>query len=112
MDKDTIELSRDKNHIYGYGLICPSEHESSESLILDKIIEWSQIHKWSQYDEQTGEGHGFLISNKNKKIYKHLIRIEQENISTDRFYKPFNGKNGHNLIPYCDRVIYLDIYWQ
>ncbi len=113
MNKETIELERDANHIYNYGSLI---EKYTESLLLDKIVEWSKTDKEQQvaFDEEYG-----VISCRKKQVYKHILRREQENISKDRFYdfKGFNDANyWYNVspqkIPFCDLVYYLDIYWQ
>ena len=85
MKKETLELSRSRS-ISRYGDLNPPV---SESDILDSIVDFSK--------------------DKNISIYKHLLRIEEENISTTEFYSvpTITGK-----IPYCDKVYYLDIYFQ
>lgn len=97
MKKDTIELERDSNHIKGYGILPYMDKWNNESNILDAIVEWSRKRK-------------------TVKIYKHIVRVSEENISKDRFYVSNHIKTIHNeiitQIPYCDRVVYLDIYYQ
>lgn len=92
MNKDSIEIERDSNHISGYSRFTYLEESSEE--ILDKLIEWSK--------------------DRTEKIYKHKVRYVQENISDERFYF-FDGGMGRcpkAKIPYCDLVCYLDIYYQ
>ena len=92
MNKDSIEIERDSNHISGYSRFTYLEESSEE--ILDKLIEWSK--------------------GRSEKIYKHKVRYVQENISDKRFYF-FDGGMGRcskAKIPYCDLVCYLDIYYQ
>ncbi len=93
MNKDSIEIERDSNHISGYGRFTYLEESSEE--ILDKLIEWSK--------------------DRNEKIYKHKVRYIEENKSKERFYF-FDGGVDKQCptasIPYCDLVCYLDIYYQ
>lgn len=97
MNKDTIELERDTNHIKGYGL--SNEKTWNEIDILNKIVEWSQ--------EKQGV-----------KVYRHNLRITEENVRDNDLYIPFQNdpdgarQCGQTPIPRCDRVKYLDIYWQ
>ncbi len=85
MKKETFELSRTRS-ISGYGDITPPV---SEADILDSIVDFSK--------------------DKNISVYKHLLRIEEENISTTEFY---NVPTITRKIPYCEKVYYLDIYYQ
>lgn len=95
MNKYTIELDRRTDFPLGYGVISESY---TENTILNKIIEWSKPKT--------------VIPESEKQVYKHLTRVEFENVSQDKFYKPFNGERGYTPINLCDRVVYLDIYWQ
>lgn len=93
MNKETLELERDSNHISGYSRFSYLNESSEE--ILDKLIERSK--------------------DKSEKIYKHKVRYVQENPSEERFYF-FDGGPEKQCptakIPYCDLVCYLDIYYQ
>lgn len=83
MKKETVEIYRVKC-AQGYAFVSPP---ISESIILDAIVNFS--------------------CGRNITIYKDVLRIEEENISTTDFYE-FNDLK----IPYCDKVYYLDIYYQ
>ena len=91
MNKDTIEIDMRKEFPVGYGVIRATWDEST---VLHSIIKWSK----SQIPE--------------RKVYKHLTRVEFENIDMLNTYKPFNGEREYEAIHLCDRVVYLDIYWQ
>lgn len=87
MNKDTIELERLTDFTFGYGRFMPKE--TTESL-LDTLIEWSRKEE-----------------NKDRKIYRHLVRETDENIGETM------TKQGQTFsTASCDRVVYLDIYWQ
>ncbi len=104
MNKTTIELERNTNHIKGYGMV--KDKTWTESEMLDKIIEWS--------NKDDGPNLYGGVRPK-KQVYKHILRIEEENIRENDLYIPFqNDAIRHNQIPIprCDRVKYLDIYWQ
>lgn len=96
MNKTTLELERDRNHIKGYGLFY--EKTWTQHDILNKITKWSE--------------------GKNITIYNHILRIEEENIRENDLYIPFQNdpegarQCGQTPIPRCDRVKYLDIYYQ
>lgn len=91
MLKEKIELDRFKNHISGYGSMNIPHSDSPE--ILNKLIEWSK--------------------NKDVKIYKHFISTTEENID---YFGPKYEFRSNNCppanIPYCDLVVYLEIYYQ
>lgn len=95
MKKTTLELRRDENHVYNYGLTYIPEQEK-ESSVLNKLVEWS--------------------AGKSITIYKHLLRVEQEQSSDSpsqsRFYETHIPQVGYIKIPYCHRITYLDIYYQ
>lgn len=94
MNKTSIELER-KDHIFGYGCMNwtgPNYSKDSQDT-LDFIVEWSK-------------------DNTEKKIYRHLIRTEQQNISQSRFHIVERSCMEDLRIPYCDLVTYLDIYYQ
>jgi hypothetical protein len=99
MEKDTITLDYETKHVRGYG--CLNRWWQEESNILDKIIEWSK-----EFPE--------------KKVYKHQVRTEETNVRATEFYD-FKGMIDPveplytvppSKIPYCDLVVYLDIWWQ
>ena len=96
MNKETIELERDTNHIKGYGMVY--DKTWGEIDVLNKIVEWSR--------------------GKDVKVYRHYTRIVEENVRENDLYIPFqNDPEGARLcgqtpIPRCDRVKYLDIYYQ
>lgn len=96
MKKHTIELIRRLKHIKGYGIFPTVSFDSrpadSEIEVLNRIVEWS--------------------SGKNVSIYKHVVRWENENISTTDFYTVDLPQVPISKIPYCDYVCYLDIYYQ
>lgn len=108
MKKDTIEFQRTKDFPCNYGRMNYPTAESTE--VLDKIIEWSR---------QEG--------NLNKKIYRHKLRTEQENVDNNNVYKYFTygsaitkedyearkaeGRDAY-FVAYCELVDYLDIYYQ
>jgi hypothetical protein len=99
MKKIKIEVERDNHHIMGY-VSFPKIYEDYDQKILDFIMNW-----------QNKKG------NKKYKIYKHLIRYEEENISNTDFYTPQSvdsllSFNSTLKIPYCDRVTYVYIYYQ
>ncbi len=83
MKKETIELHRGKC-TQGYVYISSPV---SDSIILDAIVDFSR--------------------DKNVTIYRDILRVEEENISSVDFYEFQNLK-----IPYCEKVYYLDIYYQ
>ncbi len=87
MTKHTIEIFRDKEAIKGYGWLNPPY---SESEVLDAVAE--------------------LCNRENKKVYKHLIRHEEENISKSDFYSP--NKCPGIKIPRCHKVVYCDVWLQ
>ena len=98
MNKTTIELRRYENHPCGYGKMNLPNESSSE--ILDRIIEWAQK------PENIGQ-----------KVYRHLLRFEEEKggeLGEYDFSK--GGWNAHldrgHGIQRCHLVIYLDIYHQ
>lgn len=116
MNKTTIELDR-REHIAGYGSFSHPFSQDSQST-LDALIEWSQC------DE-----------NRNKRVYRHILRVEEENLDRTRYHyaseaglsqeecaKAFEGQTKDTIvypacrmlsrIPLCDEVYYLDIYWQ
>ena len=113
MNKDTIELDRDTNHIKGYGIMYPHSQTKwlAEANILNEIIKWSDNYK----SLATNYGNGAQLA---RQVYKHIVRVEEENVRNDKFYIPFeNDPEGarqcdQTPIPRCDRVVYLDIYWQ
>jgi hypothetical protein len=87
MTKHTIEIFRDENFIKGYGwLNAPYTEEE----VLDAVAK--------------------LCNEQNKKVYKHLIRHEDENISDTDFYSP--EKNQSMRIPRCHKVVYCDVWLQ
>lgn len=100
MNKETIELERRVKHIKGYGFWGMKEWRDNDPEVLDEIVKWSE--------------------GKSVKVYKHTLRIVEENISDTEFYYyagvPSAGiyDNGtlSQKIPYCDWVCYLEIYWQ
>ena len=85
MEKQTLEIYR-KRSISRYADLLPV---ISEADVLNTIVDFSK--------------------GKNIFVYKHIFRIEEENISTTEFYSvpTLVGK-----APYCDKVYYLDIYYQ
>lgn len=109
MNKDTIEVSREKIP-KGYSKFFYFDENSAE--VLDKLIQWS-----NEYE------------NKNKNVYKHKVRYHQEK-EYDEVYAYFHcgekitkeafdilkmDKTCHfppYAVPYCDSVCYLDIYYQ
>lgn len=108
MNKDTIEIFRDINHIQGYSTFggVPQITEQEQ---LNKIIEWSQ-------------------NKLGAKVYKHFVRSEE--ILSNKVYKYFS--NGGEITKqryeelqivnlskqtiytanYGTMVYYLDIYYQ
>ena len=95
MNKTTVELLRNSNHIHGYGtMISPI----TEQIILDKLVEWSKANPFS------------VATCEEIKIYKHMLRVVEENISETDFYNP--NFDSSMKIPRCDLVYYLDIYYQ
>jgi hypothetical protein len=92
MKKIKLEVERDTHHILGYTSF-PKIAEDYDQKIMDFILTWSSKKE-----------------NKKYKIYKHLIRYEEENISKTNFYISECNKN--LKIPYCDRITYLYIYYQ
>lgn len=87
MTKHTIEIFRDKKAMGGYGwLNLPyTEYE-----VLDAIAK--------------------LCNLEDKKVYKHLIRHEEENVSKSEFYSPASIPK--LKIPYCEKVVYCDVWLQ
>lgn len=97
MKKHTIELARRLKHIKGYGVwenpINGQRFPTHEIEVLNRIVEWS--------------------NGKSVTIYKHLVRSEEENISTTEFHTVKCGVPADGMqIPLCDLVYYLDIYYQ
>lgn len=91
MDKTTIELERTKNHWSNYGVILDKWTNNDSSLVLDAVLEWSK-------------------TNPEANIYRHKIRVVEENLAeTPVVVKTEQSKIG---VRYCDRVVYLDIYYQ
>ena len=92
MNKETIELERLTEHRKNYGLIW--DETWTENDILNKIVEWSQ--------------------GKNVVIYRHMLRIEQEDMggNTTSKFGPLGGPYREETFPSCHRVKYLDIYYQ
>ncbi len=89
MKKETIELERDKNWKLGWGKAY--DYAWGEMEILNKIVEWSQGKKVT--------------------IYRHLTRVEHV-FPDGTIYKPkIPGVVAGNEED-CDRVKYLDIYYQ
>lgn len=87
MTKHTIEIFRDNNFIRGYGyLTIPYTEEE----VLDAVTH--------------------LCNEQNKKVYKHLVRSEEENISNVDFYCPEWDQS--IKIPRCHKVIYVDAWLQ
>lgn len=84
MKKETIEICREKS-LKGYTTL---QESFTQSDILNKIVEWSK--------------------DKNILIYEHLLRVGEENISKTEFCSVCED----TVIPYCERVVYLDIYYQ
>ncbi len=91
MNKDTIELER-KKHRKGYGVINDCSY--TENDILNVLVDWSR--------------------NKNIRIYRHLLRIEEEDMPDmdNGQFGPIGGPYTEVVYPRCDRVKYLDIYYQ
>lgn len=92
MKKEIIELERLVNHRKGYGLM--RDLTWNENDVLNKIVEWSQ--------------------GKNVLIYKHLVRIEEEDAEgiTIGSFGPIGGPYKEEAYPTCHRVKYLDIFYQ
>lgn len=94
MKIETIEMFRVRG-LYNYGYISPPVTEED---CLDKIVEFS--------------------SEKDIIIYEHKLKLVDENISEAEFYEPrecwwdiYSRKMGPK-VPHCDKVYYLDIYYQ
>lgn len=91
MNKTTIKLHciKDTTSFVGHwGLPFSQDSQST----LDRIVEWSQSRK-----------------GKNQKIYRHIVRTEEENVREE----PHSWSVGGPVYPCkCDYVIYLDIYHQ
>lgn len=91
MLKDTIDLVKFEKHIHGYGHMSIPNTDSYE--VLDKLVEWSK--------------------GKNVKIYKHFVRTREENIDYDGpKYEFWSNNCPPASIPYCDLIVYLEIYYQ
>jgi hypothetical protein len=106
MNKATIELTRIKGHWFSYNLVTPPFNDSEDSRLLNALVAWSSE-----------------IENKDKKIYRHVLRTEQERIGEDglaydhkrNIWINREGGNYPSLpydIPLCDLAYYLDIYYQ
>lgn len=104
MHHTTIELTRIKGHWAGYALMTqPFTQDSSSTM--------GALCAWSAQPE-----------NRDQKVYRHALRIEQERVGEDGLgYKAGSemteeGKMmAHQLsydIPLCDLVYYLDIWHQ
>lgn len=92
MDKTTVELDRIKDHWAQWGVLSDKWGGGSDSsLVLDLLIEWSK-------------------KNPEAKIYRHLLRCVEENVSAQPTLK--TSSNGTCEVYLCDRVVYLDIYYQ
>lgn len=89
MRKKTIELERDKNWKLGWGKMF--DYNWTEDKVLARIAKWTK--------------------GKNVRIYRHFTRVEH--IFPDgTVYKPLiPGIVGGNE-EICDRVRFLDIYYQ
>lgn len=94
MNKTTIELHRikDTTSFVGHWGI-PFSQESGPTL--DTIVEWAQ-----------------RAENVGQKIYRHVIRAEEENVREEPHNWP--GSNAPEFVypRKCDYVTYLDIYHQ
>ncbi len=89
MKKVTIELERDKNWQLGWGKMY--DYHWTEDNVLNKIVKWSK--------------------GKKVRIYRHLVRLEHEFPDGTVYKSPIPGiVAGNGEI--CDRVRYLDIYYQ
>ena len=89
MNKETIEIERDINHIHSY--MKRSYLDENSEIILNKLIEWSKGNSYH--------------------IYRHRVKYVEENIGQNgKTYTPDCDKSLKIL--YCDLVCYLDIYYQ
>ena len=94
MNKAIIELGRVSNFPSGCGRFTYPTAEDSE--VLDRLIEWSK-------------------ANPAVKIYKHKVRCVEENVGEPLSYKddPKSWSSGQTpRTATCDKVDYLDIYYQ
>jgi hypothetical protein len=89
MTKHTIEIFRDESFIQGYGW---RNTPYTEEEVLDAVAK--------------------LCNEQDKKVYKHLIRYAEENVSNVLFYSPNTCRHDDMRIPYCHRVVYCDIWLQ
>jgi len=95
MEKERIELKRDKNFPFGYSTMDDPRDDSEYTL--NKIIAWSKKR-----------GHSSYI------IYLHKIRIAFEKVGELGFYtfKDRNDRQQRSGKQRCHKVVYLDIYYQ
>lgn len=92
MTKTTIELDRMKRHWSGWGVMFDKWTEQDSPLVLDALVKWS-------------------TENPGTKVYRHTLWVTEENVDKDEtLVKTLH--NSAQPIHYCDRVAYLDIYWQ
>lgn len=92
MNKDTIELSREKDQPYGYSSTRNYTVDSEE--VLEAIINWSR-------------------NNLEAKIYKHKVRFVYENDNGESYdFSKWIYHDSSIKTTKCDFVNYLDIYWQ
>lgn len=89
MKKETIELERDKNWKLGYGKLF--DYEWTPNKILDKVVEFTKRKKI--------------------RVYSHIVRLEHEFPDGSVYQSQIPGMIGGNG-ELCDRVRYLDIYYQ
>jgi hypothetical protein len=94
MKKTTIELDRMKRHWSGWGIMNDKWGGDGDKnpLVLNALIKWSKRYP-------------------RRKIYRHVMWGTEENkdkepTMVETSYKP------QCPVHYCDRVIYLDIYYQ
>lgn len=83
-----------KRHWSGWGIMFDKWGGDGDTnpLVLDALIEWSK-------------------TNPDHKVYRHRMWATEENRdSAPTLVK--TSEDSQCPIHYCDRVVYLDIYWQ
>ncbi len=92
MHKVTIEIGRDLRHWSGWGFVLDKWGAPDGKQVMDALVEWCR-------------------ANPEARVYRHQYWATEEN----RDKEPSLVKtdcSDRTKVHYCDRVHYLDIYWQ